>query len=71
MYPTPDEDIRAIGNKLFDYVIKNIPKVVMAPTKDFDKVWAEFLKGMDKLGAKQYEEYKTKQIKEMVEFWKK
>lgn len=71
MYPTPDEDMRAIGNKLFDYVIKNIPKVVMAPTKEFDKVWNEFLKGLDDLGAKKYEEYKTKQIREMVEFWKK
>ncbi len=38
MYPTPDEDMRAIGNKLFEYVIRNIPKLVMAPTKDFDKV---------------------------------
>jgi len=52
-------------------VIRNIPKVVMAPTKEFDKVWAEFIKGLDDLGAKKYEEYKTKQIKEMVEFWRK
>ncbi|HPU43405.1 MAG TPA: ABC transporter substrate-binding protein [Dictyoglomaceae bacterium] len=71
MYSTPDEDIRAIGNKLFDYVIRSIPKVVMAPTKDFDKVWSDFLKGMDDLGAKKYEDYKTQQIKEMVNFWKK
>jgi putative aldouronate transport system substrate-binding protein len=67
MCPTPD-DMRVIENKLFEYELRNITKVVMAPTKDFYKVWAEFLKGMENLGVKKYEDYKLKQIKEMIEF---
>lgn len=69
MYPTPDEDMRAIGNRLLEHVLRTIPKVVMAPAEEFDKEWDDFLKGLDDLGAEKYEKYMTEQVKKMAEFW--
>ena len=71
MIPIDDDELRVVNNKIWDYTLKTIPKVVTAPRKDFDKTFDAFLKGLDDLGVKKIEEYYTKRIKQNVELWTK
>lgn len=71
MISIDDPNIKTINDKIWNYTLSTIPKVVMAKEKDFDKVWNEFLDGFEKLGNSKVEEYYTKRIKQNIELWTK
>ncbi|ADL43098.1 extracellular solute-binding protein family 1 [Caldicellulosiruptor obsidiansis OB47] len=71
MIAIDDPNIKTINDKIWNYTLSTIPKVVMAKEKDFDKVWNDFLAGFERLGNSKVEEYYTKRIKQNIELWTK
>uniref|UniRef100_A0A7C5Z5P0 Extracellular solute-binding protein n=1 Tax=Caldicellulosiruptor owensensis TaxID=55205 RepID=A0A7C5Z5P0_9FIRM len=71
MISIDDPKIKTINDKIWNYTLSTIPKVVMAKEKDFDKLWNDFLAGFERLGNSKVEEYYTKRIKQNIDLWTK
>lgn len=69
MYSIDDPDIEVINSKIWDYTLKTVPQIVMAPVDKFDKAYDDFLAGLDNLGVQKVEQFYTDRIRKNVEFW--
>ncbi|MGM7724431.1 ABC transporter substrate-binding protein [Metabacillus sp. Hm71] len=62
-------DLELIMQKCLDIVKKRIPEAILAKPEDFDKVWKNFMKDLEKAGVEEAEKEYTKLIKDRVELW--
>ncbi|MFY9443294.1 MAG: ABC transporter substrate-binding protein, partial [Bacillota bacterium] len=69
MVAIDDPTIDVINQKVWDYTLKTVPQIVMAPADQFDKAYDDFLAGLDELGVQKVEEFYTKKIQENLELW--
>lgn len=69
MQAPTDGDYEVIYQKTQDIVDKEIPKVILAKTEDFDKLYDQFLADLDKAGAKKMEEEYTQLVKNRVKLF--
>lgn len=69
MVSIDDPEIDVINQKIWDYTLKTIPQVIMAPADKFDKAYDDFLAGLDQLGVEKVEQFYTQKIRENVELW--
>ncbi|MGI6101842.1 MAG: ABC transporter substrate-binding protein [Bacillota bacterium] len=69
MVAIDDPTIDVINQKAWDYTLKTVPQIVMAPADQFDKAYDDFLAGLDELGVQKVEEFYTKKIQENLELW--
>ncbi|PTM59509.1 carbohydrate ABC transporter substrate-binding protein (CUT1 family) [Desmospora activa DSM 45169] len=52
-----------------DIVYKRIPEAILADPDNFDKVWDQFMKDLDKIGVEEMEAEYTKLVKQRVKLW--
>jgi len=64
-----DNDLTVLDEKLKNITWKMIPKAILAKPEEFDAVWDDYMKQLDKAGVKKAGELRTQLIKERVELW--
>ncbi|MDQ0230747.1 ABC transporter substrate-binding protein [Metabacillus malikii] len=68
--PVPSgSNLELINQKCFDIVKKRIPEAILAKPEDFDKVWDQFMKDLEKAGVEEAEKEYTELVKSRVELW--
>lgn len=58
------------NKKMIDITFKRVPQAILADSADFDGIWNEYMKDLEKVGVEEAEKEFTKIVKDTVELWK-
>ncbi|MGO4542171.1 ABC transporter substrate-binding protein [Paenibacillus sp. 2TAB19] len=63
-------EVDVLAKKADEIMKKRIPEAIMAKPEQFDAVWDNFMKDLDKMGIQKVNEHMTQLVKDRVELWK-
>ncbi|RED60354.1 ABC transporter substrate-binding protein [Cohnella lupini] len=64
-----EDEVSILGTKMKDITWKRIPEAILAKPADFDKVWDDYMKDLDKAGVEKMEKGYTKYVQDRVALW--
>lgn len=65
-----EDEVTILFNKMKDITWRSIPGIILAKPDQFDKLWDDYMKELDKAGVEKMEKGFTEHIKERIELWK-
>jgi putative aldouronate transport system substrate-binding protein len=63
-------EVDVLAKKADEIMKKRIPEAIMAKPEQFDAIWDNFMKDLDKMGIQKVNEHMTQLVKDRVELWK-